>query len=75
MSYWWLWPLWPVTGLLGWAWLNHLLGDDHSTSAEAKAVWWISCIVGVLCGLVSLVTTALLAISYPHEHRWGLRFK
>lgn len=68
---WWL--LWPVSGLLGWAWLNYMV-------TARPGGWWIwfnkllffaLCIFGgpLAFGLGALETSNTLRM-----HRWGLRF-
>ena len=74
MGWWWLlWLLWPLSGLLGWTWVNYVISSMYPGVPDPPEKWW-SFFGSILIGPCALLYAAYNAAANPCQHRWGLRF-
>ncbi|MCC6405367.1 MAG: hypothetical protein IT405_03195 [Candidatus Yanofskybacteria bacterium] len=71
MNLWWL--LWPLTGYLLWAWVNHIITVGFCQ--DGGYVKWLALCLNVLAGPIALPAVLREFFRCPREHRWGLRFR
>ena len=69
MSLWWL--LWPLSGLLGWAWANHIM---YRVGYDSR-LRWVALPLELIVGPVSFLVSVHQAVQCSRQHRWGLRFR
>jgi hypothetical protein len=67
----WLWLLWPLAGLLAWAWLHHMVYRFayHTAMTKVTAIFVFMALSPFMAILACVVAPVI-----PPKHRWGLRF-
>ena len=75
MSLWWLLILWPVSGLLSWAWLNHMLSSWLGPDDSSIGLKTFCAVFEVVCGPIALLAAYRAMYDIPQKHRRGLRFR
>jgi hypothetical protein len=72
----WLLLLWSLLGLLGWAWMNHVINSRFPPEVPDSVVRWFILPVATVCGLGMLAVAALIALVFGQKgNRLGLSFR
>ena len=72
-----LWILWPLSGLLGWAWTNYACGRMFPNTFKPHPEKWVVLVLCLFIGPLAFLAAAMAIGSVEPSRRywgWGLRF-